>query len=60
MIGSYTMMIHAYIEAVAGSYALGLLILSFVIKAIAVFSFLLCPLKMLWVKRKLASDEYDQ
>ena len=47
------MMLHASLVAISGSLALTLFLLAILIKLINVLSFVFCPLKMLWLKKKL-------
>jgi hypothetical protein len=51
-------MIHAYLVQITGSFALGLFTLAVILKLINVFSFIFCPLKMLWIKKKLRGAEH--
>ena len=47
------MMIHAMMVATVGSLSLGIFALAIAMKLTNVLSFVLCPLKMLWFKKKL-------
>jgi hypothetical protein len=47
------MMIHAMIVAFTGSLSIGIFALAIALKLTNVLSFVLCPLKMLWLKKKL-------
>jgi hypothetical protein len=51
------MMLHAYLIAISGCLALGIFALAILIKLVNVLSFIFCPLKMLWLKKKLRGVE---
>lgn len=55
--GIFYMMLHAYLVAISGSVALGIFVLAILLKVVNVLSFVFCPLKMLWLKKKLRGAE---
>ena len=51
------MMIHAVIVAITGTIGLGTLFLALLLKGIGLVSFLICPLQILWLKKKMITAE---
>ena len=53
MPGSYFVMIHAQLEQLIGLFAAFLFFSAFLMKMIGLFSFLICPRKIYWLKVKM-------